>query len=57
MTTAYSPRPMEDDAHLEPFVVTRKEVSAAKLRIDTDRRLGRETPDWIKRVAEAKRAS
>lgn len=34
--------------------VTRAQVRAAKGRIDIDQRLGRETPEWIRRVAAAK---
>ena len=34
--------------------VTRAQVRAARGRIDVDERLGRETPEWIRRVAAAK---
>jgi hypothetical protein len=34
--------------------VTALEIEAAKLRIDTDRQLGRQTPEWVFRLADAK---
>lgn len=34
--------------------VTRAQVKAAQLKIEINRRQGKETPDWIRRVAAAK---
>lgn len=36
--------------------VTRAQVAAAKGKIVTDRRQGKDTPEWVKAVAEAKPA-
>jgi hypothetical protein len=44
------PRPSADR---EIVKVTRAQVIAAQGKIETDRRLGRETPDWVRRVAAA----
>lgn len=61
MTTppdATSPdRDHADGATTEPFIVTRQKVTAAKFHVVADRRLGRETPDWIVRLSQAKRVS
>lgn len=35
----------------------RVQIAAAKLRVALDERLNRETPDWVKRLAEQRLAS
>lgn len=34
--------------------VTRAQVRAAKAKIETDRRQGKETPEWVRKVAAAR---
>lgn len=40
----------------KPVRVTRAQVLAAKGKIETDRRQGKETPKWVRAVAAAKPA-
>lgn len=38
-----------------PITVTRAEIVAAKLKVDLDKRLGKETPEIFKEVAKLSR--
>lgn len=41
-----------DQSHAPPERPSTVQVEAAKLRLVTDKRLGKQTPEWVTRVAQ-----